>query len=496
MSYNIKLMGLEVKRDGKNIKGSDFAVEIKELDEYKGTFWCVGSAESPDRSKDIIRVEGWDLKNYASNPIGLWCHNYYENPQFKSLKVKKDKDNKQLLFNPQFDMNYEPARTTFNQYKNGFMNMFSVGFIPGEYEFLDEDNKWSGGIDFTKGHELLELSAVPVPAHPNAGIMRGLFNNEKSLIDLGYIPEFKFIEEKNHFWNPININLDAYKDPRMVSVGKGIKALSAASIDPNFKDTIVGYLFDKEEFDETKIKEWTSKNVHTKPLQKFYQINFEKENEESKIILSVLEGEEEKSIEIKAEDTCKCPKCGKTQKPDKGKSCSATNCSTCDVSMEDKVLDEEENIEEEGCGGGKKPKKEIEEEIVLNEESANKEIIIEEKSEINSDEVQLVDKTFLTELKIITEESKKLLEDIKSLLESSLIKQNISPDSEVVVFTFNPLDEEKEVTPVSSNSSNKENDEKITISDEDFKSLSSEEDILNKFDELFNDKFKSVKLLD
>ncbi|MDY0314138.1 MAG: hypothetical protein RBR32_03590 [Bacteroidales bacterium] len=70
MAYNIKLNGLEVKtKDGKNVIGSDFKVEIKELDEYKRTFWAVASSESPDRDNDIIRLDGWDLKNYKSNPV-------------------------------------------------------------------------------------------------------------------------------------------------------------------------------------------------------------------------------------------------------------------------------------------------------------------------------------------------------------------------------------------------------------------------------------------
>jgi len=90
MAYNIKLKGLEVKRDGKNVMGFDFRAEIKELDELNRTFWAIASTETPDRDKDIIRVEGWNLKNYKKAPRGLWMHNYYEHPHFKTEKIKVD----------------------------------------------------------------------------------------------------------------------------------------------------------------------------------------------------------------------------------------------------------------------------------------------------------------------------------------------------------------------------------------------------------------------
>ena len=60
-------------------------------------------------------------------------------------------------------MNDELGVQLQSKYANKFMRAVSVGFRPLEFEFIDGGN----GIRFTK-QELLELSAVPVPAHPKA----------------------------------------------------------------------------------------------------------------------------------------------------------------------------------------------------------------------------------------------------------------------------------------------------------------------------------------
>ena len=57
----------------------------------------------------------------------------------------------------------------FEMYKQGFLNAFSIGFIPKEYT---DRNNADGSTTrvFTKS-ELLEISAVPVPANPNALVL-------------------------------------------------------------------------------------------------------------------------------------------------------------------------------------------------------------------------------------------------------------------------------------------------------------------------------------
>lgn len=303
MAYNIKLNGLEVKNvEGKNLIGSDFKVQIKELDTYKRTFWAIASDEGEDRDRDIIRVEGWNLKNYEKSPRGLWMHDYREHPHFKTLKIRKEKNNKQLIFQPQFDT-HERALLTFNQFANGFLDDFSVGFIPGQFDYRNEDDKWSGGRDFTKGHELLEISAVTVPANPNAQIFRSmglLSEDQNNLLTLGYKSEFYFDEQKNAHWYPILLNMDAYRNPKTIKLGKGIsvvKALPRFSEDIN--ELVIGYFFDKEDYkNEKSITEWVNNQLLVKPTKKFYQIGFDEEKDS--LDINVIN--EEVNIPIKVEE--------------------------------------------------------------------------------------------------------------------------------------------------------------------------------------------------
>jgi HK97 family phage prohead protease len=286
MSYHIKNNGLEVKtKDDKNILGEDFSVEIKELDIKSRTFIAIGSTENPDRSNDIVRVDGWDLKRYKKAPRGLWAHDYRSIPIFKSQKTWIDKEKKQLLFQPEFDV-HDQANIIFNQYQNGFLSDFSVGFIAEEHKFRDENQMWNGGIEFTK-QQLLEISSVPVPDNPEAQKLGLVDSNINNLIKLGYKSIFDFDEQKGLFWNPINFNLEAYKEPKLVSVGNGIKAVNAL---PIFKENgqleVVGYYFDSTNFDKEKIGNWIKKNAPVEP--KYFYYNLEENEENENINLKLL----------------------------------------------------------------------------------------------------------------------------------------------------------------------------------------------------------------
>ena len=338
MAYNIKLDGLELKtKNGEHILASDFKVEIKELDSENKTFWAIASSEAEDRDNDIVRVAGWDLKNYKKAPRGLFMHNYFEHPHFKTLNIKVDKKLKQLQFQPQFDTNYDKARITWNQYENGFLSDFSSGFIGKDFAWRDEENRWSGGREFTK-QELIEISAVTVPANPEAQVMRNaglILPDEISLLSMGYDSEFKLIEDKNEFWLPVIKHLEAFKDPKVIKLGNGIKVVNAV---PKFKNTeksiaapVVGYFFDTNQFDQDKIKLWAEENNISTLKQKYYVIGFNEKDEidinieeveekllttldipeETDIIVNDLDNSEELHVELEldpVEDGCSKPK--------------------------------------------------------------------------------------------------------------------------------------------------------------------------------------------
>lgn len=127
----------------------------------------VGTAQAVDRMGDVVEASGWELENYTKNPVFLWDHNPSLLPIGKTLVIERHGD--QLTFDVEFataDLN-PFADTVYRQYKNGFLSAVSVGFIPKEYDFIRDEHGMITGLRIKK-QELLELSAVGIPAHPDA----------------------------------------------------------------------------------------------------------------------------------------------------------------------------------------------------------------------------------------------------------------------------------------------------------------------------------------
>ena len=62
----------------------------------KGKLLAVASEEVEDRAGEVISIDGWNLKNFKSNPRLLWSHDHNipsvgnaENIRFEEVKGKK-----------------------------------------------------------------------------------------------------------------------------------------------------------------------------------------------------------------------------------------------------------------------------------------------------------------------------------------------------------------------------------------------------------------------
>lgn len=152
--------------------------EIKEINENDRSFSAVASTGEVDRDGDILEPKGWKLKNFRKNPVIMFAHDYRAIPIAKATEVKIEDG--QLKFRPKFRES-EFADEVFQAYKGGFMRAFSVGFIPLKRQDIEEDgedDEKGGEILRRRGsrftsQELLEISAVPVPALPSALMERG-----------------------------------------------------------------------------------------------------------------------------------------------------------------------------------------------------------------------------------------------------------------------------------------------------------------------------------
>ena len=130
-----------------------------------GSLVFVASTGEVDRHGDTVAPEGWRLDAYRDNPVVLWAHDYGEPAIGRAEAVWSDGRalRARLEFAPT-----EFAGQVERLYRQGYQRGVSVGFRPLRFEERrDPVNGAFLGIRFLE-QELLEISAVPVPANGGA----------------------------------------------------------------------------------------------------------------------------------------------------------------------------------------------------------------------------------------------------------------------------------------------------------------------------------------
>ncbi len=130
-----------------------------------GPLVFVASTGEVDRHGDTVAPEGWWLDAYRDNPVVLWAHDYGEPAIGRAEAVWSDGRalRARLEFAPT-----EFAGQVERLYRQGYQRGVSVGFRPLRFEERrDPVNGAFLGIRFLE-QELLEISAVPVPANGGA----------------------------------------------------------------------------------------------------------------------------------------------------------------------------------------------------------------------------------------------------------------------------------------------------------------------------------------
>jgi hypothetical protein len=135
-------------------------------DESRTLRFCFSDG-SIDRMGDTIAVDGWELADFTANPVALWAHDSSSPPIGRASNVTTEAT--RLMGDITFAdaETYAFADTIYRLYLGQFLNAVSVGFLPLEYSFVENDPDRGWGIDF-KRQELLEISPCPIPANPNA----------------------------------------------------------------------------------------------------------------------------------------------------------------------------------------------------------------------------------------------------------------------------------------------------------------------------------------
>jgi len=143
--------------------------ELKAFSDEGRSFTAIASTESKDREGDILKANGWKLKNFRKNPVLLWAHDASGLPIGKAVNI--DISDGKMFFDAKFatqEMN-PLAEQVWQMFKAGFLRAFSVRFDPITWEDAPPEAGKSARVGrIYKSQELLEISAVNIPANAEA----------------------------------------------------------------------------------------------------------------------------------------------------------------------------------------------------------------------------------------------------------------------------------------------------------------------------------------
>jgi phage head maturation protease len=136
----------------------------------------VASTATLDRYHEVIEPSGWRLDAYRKNPVFQNAHNYgdilFTLGKALVTEVRAVGERQALCQRIEFATEVNPvARIAYGLYKGGFLNAVSVGFIPLRWEDGGSATDSKGAPAPRRRYleqELLEVSAVAIPANPDA----------------------------------------------------------------------------------------------------------------------------------------------------------------------------------------------------------------------------------------------------------------------------------------------------------------------------------------
>ncbi len=160
-------------------------ITVKDVNKENYTLTMIASTQTVDRHGDTIIQAGWDLAPYKKNPVILNSHNYFDATEViakaKSTKIEGKGKKAKLVQVWEFAVEENPkAKIIFDLYAGGFLHASSVGFIPRKFaENKDGSRDW-----YTiEEAELLEVSAVSVPANAAATLAKSIGASVKDIED-------------------------------------------------------------------------------------------------------------------------------------------------------------------------------------------------------------------------------------------------------------------------------------------------------------------------
>jgi len=152
------------------MKNKTFFATTKSVNIEDRTLEAIASTNTVDREGDLILPSAFELAAFLKNPVILANHTYYTSngaPTVIGKVLNIQATDNALEFTMQFAQT-DLAEEYFQLYKDGFMNAFSVGFIPKKYTYPEDNNSQKDVRRIFTEVELLEISCVAIPANREA----------------------------------------------------------------------------------------------------------------------------------------------------------------------------------------------------------------------------------------------------------------------------------------------------------------------------------------
>lgn len=183
-----EIKGVRQEKDKPFVLNKEMHLEtctkISAIDEEERTITAVISTSAVDRDREVLVARGIKTDRFEKNPIVAWAHDTSSPPIGKALWVKVK--GQKILAKVQFATT-EFAEEIWQLFKGGFLNAFSVGFIPHDGHAptpkeVKKNPAWADARFIITDWELLEFSPVPVPANHEA-LMQAIKSKSLNLSD-------------------------------------------------------------------------------------------------------------------------------------------------------------------------------------------------------------------------------------------------------------------------------------------------------------------------
>jgi len=273
----------------KEILYKNMIATVVKSDDNKATIKAVFSTDTEDRHGESVKQK-FDLRNFRKNPVILNSHNSWDATEVVGMASKIGISKGNLAGEITFAVEENPkAKIIYQLYKGGFLNAFSIGFIPKEF---------SSDYKSILSSELLEISCVSVPANGEA-----LQVAKSKGIDVEKLsPFYKFTDPKE-----IEDDIDINEEDEVVDeiVEKEPETVEKPKKKPKNEVVEDDLTEEKEEKDKVVEEEEKTAEINAEPLKTgIEEDDVEEETEETEETEEDKERAKEQALkDIKEDET-------------------------------------------------------------------------------------------------------------------------------------------------------------------------------------------------